>query len=115
MDINLPRVEHTPKKNLSTYSDNSTSRLFEARAGTATQQRPEAAKMLKSEIKNTLIFDGENEIFEIFEPLFHTMIKMQPEMKEAIKTNHFHAHLRKEALQTIRNNGASNKKLLMTC
>ena len=33
-------------------------------------------------------------------------------MTEAMKTNHFHAHLRKEALQTIRNISASNKKTL---
>ena len=44
---------------------------------------------------NTLIFDGKNEKFELFEDLFHTMLKMQPEMKEAMKINHFHAHLRK--------------------
>ena len=40
------------------------------------------------------------------------MLKMQPEMTEAMKINHFHAHLRKEALQTFRNFSASNKKTL---
>ena len=40
------------------------------------------------------------------------MIKMQPEMTEAMKFNHFHAHLRKEALQTFRNISALNKKTL---
>ena len=48
---------------------------------------------------NTLIFDGKNKKFELFEDLFHTMLKMQPEMTEVMKINHFHAHLRKEALQ----------------
>ena len=34
------------------------------------------------------------------------------EMTEAMKINHFHAHLRKEALQTFRNISAVNKKTL---
>ena len=58
---------------------------------------------------NTLIFDRKNKNFE---DLFHTILKMQPEMKEAMKINHFHAHLRKEALQTFRNISALNKKTL---
>ena len=37
---------------------------------------------------------------------------MQREMTDTIKNNHFHAHLRKEALQTFRNTSASNKKTL---
>ena len=40
------------------------------------------------------------------------MLKMQPEITEAIKINHFNAHLRKEALQTFRNMSALNKKTL---
>ena len=53
-----------------------------------------------------------NEKFELFEDLFHTMLKMQPEMTEAMKINHFHAPLRKEALQTFRNISTANKKTL---
>ena len=68
--------------------------------------------MLKSVSTNTLIFDGKNEKFELFEDLLHTMLKMQPEMREAMKNNHFNAHLRKEALQTFRNISALNKKTL---
>ena len=52
------------------------------------------------------------EKFELFDDLFHTMLKMQPEMTGAIKINHFHAHLRKDALQTFRNISATNKKTL---
>ena len=37
---------------------------------------------------------------------------MQPEMTEALKTNHFNAHLREEALQTFRSISAINKKTL---
>ena len=68
--------------------------------------------MLKPVSTNTIIFDGENENFEFFEDLLHTMHKIQPEMTEAMKINHFHAHLGKEALQTFRNMSASNKKIL---
>ena len=34
--------------------------------------------------------DGKSEKFELFEDLFHTMIKMQPVMTEQMKINHFH-------------------------
>ena len=68
--------------------------------------------MLKPLSTNTFIFDGQNENYELFEDLFHTMLKMQPEMTEAMRINHFYAHLRKEALQTFGNISALNKKNL---
>ena len=108
-DNNLPVVEQTPR-NQNSDAYNSINRLVDAIAGIATQQRPQAATMLKPVSTNTLIFDGINEKFELFEDLIHTMLKMQPEMTEAMKINHFHAHLRKEALQTFRNISALNKK-----
>ena len=40
------------------------------------------------------------------------MLKMQADMIEAVKINHFHDHLRKNALQTFRNISASNIKTL---
>ena len=104
-------VEQTPE-NQNSDAKNSINRLADAIAGIATQQRPQAATMLKPVSTNTLIFDGKNEKFELFEDLFHTMLKMQPEMTEALKINHFHAHLRKEALQTFRSISALNKKTL---
>ena len=110
-DNNLPVVEQTPR-NQNLEANNSINRLADAIAGIATQPRPQAATMLKPVSTNTLIFDGKNEKFELFEDLFHTMLKMQPEMTEAMKINHFHAHLRKEALQTFRNISALNKKTL---
>ena len=110
-DNNLPVVEQTPR-NQNLDASISINRLADAIAVIATQQRPQAATMLKPVSTNTLIFDGKNEKFELFEDLFHTMLKMQPEMTEAMKINHFHAHLRKEALQTFRNISASNKKTL---
>ena len=104
-------VEQTPR-NQNSDANNSINRLADAIAGIATQQRPQAAIILKAVSTNTLIFDGKNEKFELFEDLFHTMLKMQPEMTKAMKFNHFHAHLRKEALQTFRNISALNKKTL---
>ena len=110
-DNYLPVAEQTPR-NQNLDANNSINRPVDAIAGIATQQRPQAATMLKPVSTNTLIFDGKNEKFELFEDLFHTMLTMQPEMTEAMKINHFHAHLRKESLQTIRNISALNKKTL---
>ena len=110
-DINLPTVELTPK-NQNSDSNNSINRLVETNAGTATQQRPKTATMLKGMRKNILIFDGKNEKFELLENFFHTMLKMQPETTQAIKLKLFLAHLQIEALQTFRNISASNRKIL---
>ena len=60
----------------------------------------------------TMTFDGKSEKFELFEDLFHTMIKMQPEMNEQMKINHFHSLLRKGALQTFRNINSANRQTL---
>ena len=68
--------------------------------------------MLKSVSRNTVIVDGRNENFELSADLFDTTLKMQPEMTEAIKICHFHAHLPKQALQTFRNISTSNKKTI---
>ena len=107
----LPKVEQTPR-NQNSDAINWINRLADANAGNATQQTPQAATMLKPITTNTIIFNGKNENFDFFEDLFHTMLKMQPEMTEAMKIKQFHAHLRKESLQTFRNISASNKKTL---
>ena len=44
-----------------------------------------------------------NEKFEYFEDLFHTTLRMQPNLTEEMKINHFHAHLRGLALKTFKN------------
>ena len=80
-DNNLPVLEQTPR-NQNSDTNNSNNRLADAIAGIATQQRLQAATMLKPVSTNTLIFDGKTEKFELFEDLFHTMLKMQPEMTE---------------------------------
>ena len=68
------------------------------------QNRPTAQQLTIRPVNyNTMTFDGKSEKFELFEDLFHTMIKMQPEMTEQMKVNHFHSLLRKNALQAFRN------------
>ena len=57
-------------------------------------------------------FVGKKGKFESFKDLFNTMIKMQPDMTEKIKINHFHSLLRKGALQTFRNITSSNRETL---
>ena len=104
-------VEQTTR-NQNSDANNSINRLADAIAGIAAQQRPQAATMLKPVSTNTIIFDGKNEKFELFEDLFHTLREMQPEMTEAMKIYFFHAHLRKQALETFRNISASNEKPL---
>ena len=66
--------------------------------------------MLTPVSTNTFIFHGKNEKFDLFQVLFETMLKMQPDMTEAMKINDFNAPLQKEALQTFRNISASKKK-----
>ena len=81
-DNNLSMVEQTPR-NQNPDANKPIIRLADAIAGIATQQRPQAATMLKPISTNTLVLDGKNEKFDLFEDLFHTMLKMQPEMTEA--------------------------------
>ena len=77
------------------------------------QNRPTAQQLtIRPVNSNTMTFDGKSEKFELFEDLFHTMIKMQPEMTEQMKINHFHSLLRKNALQTFRNINSTNRQTL---
>ena len=68
--------------------------------------------MVRPVSTTTLTFDGKSEKFELFEDLFHTMVKMQPEMTETMKINHFHSLLRNNALQTFRNINTANRQTL---
>ena len=60
----------------------------------------------------TTTFDGKSEKFELFEDLFHTMIKMEPVMTEQMKIIHLHSLLRRDALQTVRNTNFINRQTL---
>ena len=80
---------------------------------TTMQNRPTAQQLtIRPVNSNTMTFDGKSEKFELFEDLFHTMIKIQPELTEQMKFNHFHSLLRKNALQTFRNINSTNRQTL---
>ena len=68
--------------------------------------------MARSVSTTTLTFDAKSKKFDFLEDLFHTMIKMQPDMTEAMKKNHFHPFLQKNALQTFRNINTANRQTL---
>ena len=75
--------------------------------------RPSAQTLMVRPVSTTtLTFDGKSEKLELLEDLFHTMIKMQRDMTETTKINHFHSLLRKNALQTFRNINTTNRQTL---
>ena len=86
-------------------------RLANVLTGMTNKQTPQTL-MVRPVSTTTLTFDGKSEKLEFFEDLFHTMIKMQPEMTETMKINHFHSLLRKNALQTFRNINSAKRQTL---
>ena len=77
------------------------------------QNRPTAQQLTIQPVNsNTMTFDGKSEKFELFEDLFLTMIKMQPETSEQMKINQFHSLIRENALQTFRNISTANRQTL---
>ena len=86
-------------------------RLADVIMGINTKQ-PSQTLMVRPVSTTTLTFNGKSEKFELFEDLFHTMIKMQPDMTETMKINHFHSLLRKNAVQTFRNINSTNRQTL---
>ena len=80
---------------------------------TGVQNRPTAQQLTIRPVNSkTMTFDGKSEEFELFEDLFHTMIKLQPEMSEQTKINHFYSLLRKNALQTFMKISTANRQTL---
>ena len=76
-----PQVPETTTSN--TPSD-PINRLAEVLVGM--NNRPSAQTLMVRPVSTTtLTFDGKSEKFELFEDLFRTMIKMQPDMTETIK------------------------------
>ena len=65
--------------------------------------------MLKPVSSSTLFFDDRNEKIQFFENLYCIMPRMQPEMTETMESIHFHAPLRKEVFQTIKNISALDR------
>ena len=110
-DINLDTTIPAQERIATTADSDPITRLADVL--TTMQNRPTAQQLtIRPVNSNTMTFDGKSEKFELFEDLFHTMIKMQPEMTEQMKINHFHSLLRKNALQTFRNISSSNRQTL---
>ena len=110
-DINLDTTIPGQERNAPAALTDPITRLADVL--TTMQNRPTAQQLtIRPVNSNTMTFDGKSEKFELFEDLFHTMIKMQPEMTEQMKINHFHSLLRKNALQTFRNISSSNRQTL---
>ena len=108
----LALVEQIPQGQ-NTDSSNPINKLAETTADNASQQHPQTSSALfKPTAKNTLVFEGKNEKLELLEDLSQTMLKMQPEISEAKKVNHFNSRLRKQTLQTFRNINTSNEQTL---
>ena len=110
-DINLDTTIPAQEKPATVVDPDPITRLADVL--TNMQNRPAAQQLtIRPVNSNTMTFDGKSEKFELFEDLFHTMIKMQPEMTEQMKINHFHSLLRKNALQTFRNINSTNRQTL---
>ena len=110
-DINLDTAIPAQERITTAADSDSITRLADVL--TTMQNRPTAQqRTIRPVNSNTMTFDGKSEKFELFEDLFHTMIKMQPEMTEQMKINHFHSLLRKNALQTFRNISSSNRQTI---
>ena len=77
-----------PEATTPTTSSDPLHRLADVLVGM--HNRPSAQTLMVRPVSTTtLTFDGKSEKFELFEDLFHTMVKMQPDMTETIKKNIF--------------------------
>ena len=85
--------------------------MAEAIARIASLKRPTTFAKLKPVSTTRLMFDAWNGSFALFEDFLYSMLKMQREKTEAVKENHFYACLQNEALQTLRNVIATNKRI----
>ena len=109
LDTTIPAQERIP----TAVEPDPISRLADVL--TNMQNRPTAQQLtIRPVNSNTMTFDGRSEKFELFEDLFHTMIKMQQEMTEQMKINQFASLLRQNALQTFRNISSANRHFLKT-
>ena len=107
LDTTLPATEQTPLVAV----QNQINRLADVL--TNLKNRRTAQQLTIHPVNsNTMTLDCKNEKFELFEDFFRTMIKMQPERSEQLKTNHFHSLFRKGALQTFRNFSTANRQTL---
>ena len=70
------------------------------------------SKLPKSLTTTMPTFDGKTEKFELFEDLFQTSLKINNQLTEDDRINHFHSLMRGDALQTFKNiNGPTRENL----
>ena len=82
-------IQQVPGIALSNTTTDLINRLADILVGI--NNRPSTKTLTVRPVSSTTVtFDGKSEKFELFEDLFHTMIKMQPDMTEEMKINHFH-------------------------
>ena len=87
-DVNLDTTIPAHERIATTANPDPITRLADVL--TTMQSRPTAQQLTIGPVNsNTMTFDGKSEKFELFEDLFHTMIKMQPEMTEQMKITIF--------------------------
>ena len=109
-DESQDAVPQVPETTTPTIPSDPVNRLAEVLVGM--NNRPSAQTLMVRPVSTTtLTFDRKSEKF-VFEDLFHTMKKMQPDMTETMKINHFHSLLRKNALQTFCNINTANRQTL---
>ena len=103
-------IEQTPKRQ-NTDSFNPINRLAEAVADVTFQRRPQRSSPLIRPTKTKyLVIDSTKAKLELFADLFQSKLMMQPEKTEALKRNSFRSDFRNKALQTFKDNIASNKR-----
>ena len=70
------------------------------------------SKLPKSPTNTMATFDGNSEIFELFEDLFETSLKIHSQLAVDKRINYFHSLMRRDALQTFKiNNGPTRENL----
>ena len=69
-------------------------------------------KLPKSLTTTMPTFDGKSEKFELFEDLFKTSLKVHNQLTEEDRINYFHPLMRRDALQTFKNNNGPTRENL---
>ena len=77
------------------------------------ETHPRISKLPKSLTTTMPTFDGKSEIFELFEDLFQTSLKIHNQLTEEDKINYFHSLMRGDALQTFKNITSPNRENLV--
>ena len=68
------------------------------------------SKLPKSLTKTMPTFDGKSEEFDLFEDLFQTRLKIHNQLTEDDRIKYFHSLMRRDALQTFKNNNGPTRK-----